>query len=89
MSLARQTGCRAHVSGVSRAGLYRSLQKTNPKKKRWKSGRRFQEVDLNLASRMKLTGVNQLWVADITYIRFHRDFVCLAVILDLREAPTH
>jgi hypothetical protein len=24
------------------------------------------EVYLNLASRMKLTGVNQLWVADIT-----------------------
>ena len=37
---------------------------------------------LNLASRMKLTGVNQLWVADITYIRLHREFVYLAVILD-------
>jgi transposase InsO family protein len=40
------------------------------------------EVYLNLASRMKLTGVNQLWVADITYIRLHREFVYLAVILD-------
>ena len=40
------------------------------------------EVHLNLASRMKLTGVNQLWVADITYIRLHREFVFLAVILD-------
>jgi putative transposase len=40
------------------------------------------EVHLNLAGRMKLTGVNQLWVADITYIRLHREFVYLAVILD-------
>jgi putative transposase len=40
------------------------------------------EVCLNLASRMKLTGINQLWVADITYIRLHREFVYLAVILD-------
>jgi putative transposase len=31
---------------------------------------------------MKLAGVNQLWVADITYIRLHREFVFLAVILD-------
>jgi transposase InsO family protein len=40
------------------------------------------EVCLNLASRMTLTGMNQLWVADITYIRLHREFVFLAVILD-------
>jgi putative transposase len=40
------------------------------------------EVYLNLAGRMKLTGVNQLWVADITYVRLHREFAYLAVILD-------
>jgi putative transposase len=40
------------------------------------------EVFLNLARRMKLTGINQLWVADITYIRLQREFVYLAVILD-------
>jgi transposase InsO family protein len=40
------------------------------------------EVYLNLARRMKLTGMNQLWVADITYIRLKTEFVYLAVILD-------
>jgi putative transposase len=40
------------------------------------------EVYLNLASRMKLTSINQLWVADITYIRLKAEFVYLAVILD-------
>lgn len=40
------------------------------------------QVYLNLARRMELTGINQLWVADITYIRLQREFVYLAVILD-------
>jgi transposase InsO family protein len=40
------------------------------------------EVFLNLARRMKMTGINQLWVADLTYIRLQREFVYLAVILD-------
>lgn len=31
---------------------------------------------------MQLTGVDQLWVADITYIRLHAEFVYLAVLLD-------
>ncbi len=40
------------------------------------------EVYLNLAKRMKLTAANQLWIADLTYIRLHREFVYLAVVLD-------
>ena len=36
----------------------------------------------NLARKMVLTGVDQLWVADITYIRLREEFVFLAVILD-------
>jgi len=41
------------------------------------------EVYMNLAARMKLTGINQLWVADITYIRLAAEFVYLAVVLDV------
>ena len=40
------------------------------------------EVYLNLARRMKVNGLNQLWVADITYLRLQGEFVYLAVILD-------
>lgn len=36
----------------------------------------------NLAREMVLTGTNQLWIADITYIRLSEEFVFLAVILD-------
>ena len=39
-------------------------------------------VYLNLARRMTVTGVNQLWVADITYIRLRTEFVYLAVVID-------
>jgi transposase InsO family protein len=40
------------------------------------------EIFLNLAKRMKLTGPNQLWVADLTYIRLQQEFVYMAVVLD-------
>jgi len=36
----------------------------------------------NLAKKMQLAGVDQLWVADITYIRLETEFVYLAVVLD-------
>jgi putative transposase len=36
----------------------------------------------NLASEMVLTSIDQLWRADITYIRLQDEFVYLAVILD-------
>jgi transposase InsO family protein len=39
-------------------------------------------VSLNLAKRMNLNGIDQLWVADITYIRLRSEFVYLAVVLD-------
>jgi transposase InsO family protein len=40
------------------------------------------EVYVNLARRLTLTGINQLWVADITYIRLRAEFVYLAILLD-------
>jgi transposase InsO family protein len=40
------------------------------------------EVVPNLVRGLRLTGLDQLWVADITYIRLHEEFVYLAVILD-------
>jgi len=36
----------------------------------------------NLARRLKPSGVNQLWVADITYVRMAEGFAYLAVVLD-------
>ena len=40
-------------------------------------------VYLNLARRLQVTGKNQLWVADITYVRLQCEFVYLAVVLDV------
>ncbi len=45
------------------------------------SNHRF-HVHRNLAESLELSGVNQLWVADITYIRLRGEFVYLAVVLD-------
>jgi len=36
----------------------------------------------NLARDLVLSGINQLWVADITYIRLETEFVYLAVVID-------
>jgi putative transposase len=36
----------------------------------------------NLARGIQLTGLDQLWVADITYIRLQEEFAFLAVVLD-------
>jgi len=41
------------------------------------------QVYPNLIEEMTLTGINQVWASDITYIRIENGFVYLAVILDL------
>jgi len=40
-------------------------------------------IYLNLPGRLALSGPNQLWAADITYIRLAHEFVYLAVVLDI------
>jgi putative transposase len=40
------------------------------------------KVYINLAARIEVTGIDQLWVADITYIRLGNEFVYLAIVLD-------
>jgi transposase InsO family protein len=36
----------------------------------------------NLAANLELSGIDQLWVADITYIRVEMEFLYLAVVID-------
>jgi putative transposase len=40
------------------------------------------EVYPNLLPELTITGLDQLWVADITYVRLQQEFVYLAVLLD-------
>jgi len=42
-----------------------------------------EKVYPNLAENLAVTDINQLWVADITYIQLLKEFVFLAVILDV------
>ena len=37
----------------------------------------------NLARYVRVNAINQLWVADITYVRLGREFVYLAAVLDV------
>jgi putative transposase len=37
----------------------------------------------NLAQHVEIKAINQLWVADITSLRLGREFVYLAVVLDV------
>ncbi len=40
------------------------------------------QVYWNLAARLRLSAIHQLWVADITYLRLRQEMVYLAVVLD-------
>jgi len=41
------------------------------------------QVFPNLARRMQVSAIDQLWAADITYVRLKTEFIYLAVILDV------
>jgi putative transposase len=41
------------------------------------------QVYPNLGRRMHVTGMDQLWAADITYVRLQREFIYVAVIIDV------
>lgn len=55
------------------------------RKKRWRTTTDSQHgyrVYPNLLKTVTVTGVNQVWIADITYVRLPHEFVYLAVVLD-------
>jgi putative transposase len=56
-------------------------------KKRFKPRTTYSDHSLrvyaNLAKNLRVTGINQLWVADITYVRLQKEFVYLSVVLDV------
>ena len=79
----RRRGMRVNHKRVARLMKEDQLLAVQPKSFVWTTDCDPElEVYLNLAGRMKLTGVNQLWVADFTYLRLKGEFVYLAVILD-------
>lgn len=75
---------------VNRKRIYRLLKAYNllcKRKKRFKPQTTDSNHNLriypNLAKNLVVSGVNQLWVADITYVRLPKGFVYLAVVMDV------
>ena len=79
----RRQGCVANAKRVLR--LMRLDNLLCVRKRRFvltTDSNHFLPVYPNLAARLVVEGLNQLWVADITYIRLREQFVYLAVVLD-------
>jgi putative transposase len=74
---------------VNRKRVLRLMREDNLlclRKRRWMrttNSKHSLPVYENLAAGMEVQGPNQLWVADITYIRLRSEFVYLAVVLDV------
>jgi len=75
--------------GVNRKRVLRLMRQDNLlclRKKKWvrtTDSNHALPIYPNLASELLLTRPDQLWVADITYIRLQSEFVYLAVVLDV------
>jgi putative transposase len=69
------------VLRLMRADNLLSLR-ANPFIPRTTMSRHDQTIVPNLARKLVPTGLDQLWVADITYVRLAENFVYLAVVLD-------
>jgi len=59
------------------------LLKPLPKAPRTTNSRHSLPVFRNLVKDLKVTGANQVWVSDITYLRTREDFVFLSLITDM------
>lgn len=77
---------RSHDLMVNHKKVLRLMREDNLlclKKKGWvKTTFPGTQVYPNRIPNMVITSINQVWVADITYIRLHDEFIYLAVILD-------
>jgi len=74
-----------HVNHKRVARIMRTAALTRRRVRRYLAttdSRHGEPVFPNLAPTLRPTGANQLWVADITYIRLREEFVFLAVVLD-------
>jgi putative transposase len=83
-ALLKRQGWRVNHKRVERIRAEDNLLcvRRSPFKPATTNGRHDWVVWPNLARRLELTEINQLWVADITYVRLLEAFVYLAVILD-------
>ena len=77
---------RSHDLMVNHKKVLRLMREDNLlclKKKGWvKTTYPGTQAYPNRIQNMVITSINQVWVADITYIRLHDEFIYLAVILD-------
>ena len=79
----RQRGMIVNHKRVARMMAKDNLLTIRNRELQWATDRGNEvEIYLNLASRLKVGGPNQVWIADITYIRLQMEFVYLAVVLD-------